>query len=267
MGDETVKGHIVFGKDKNPELINQLPIKRLVGRHEFEAQLDAFPYKNQIDYCDHMPTSNSYCEYQLEMVSTFLPTPIAEYIIERFCEDLDVETYRKIDFDQPCQQCISKQKRILKREYLEKQLVLQHENIETDSYFLIPADWIVKWNLHLCHSSDDDKFMNTYFFDSFETPPEIDNELLLEQGEPESKLRQDLQVGRDYMFVNNRIMQMFVILYGCKNIVGRQEKDIQSSEAAYTGDYVDYFIISAYRRPKASGDSTSRYGKRRLSNQ
>lgn len=111
---------------------------------------------------------------------------------------------------------------------------------------MIPADWIVKWNLHLCHSSDDDKFMNTYFFDSFETPPEIDNELLLEQSEPESKLRQDLQVGRDYMFVNNRIMQMFVILYGCKNIVGRQEKDIQSSEAAYTDDYVDYFIISAY---------------------
>ena len=173
------------------------------------------------------------------MVSTFLPTPIAEYIIERFCEDLDVETYRKIDFDQPCQQCLAKQKRILKREYLEKQLVLKNENIETSAYFMITADWIVKWNLHLCHSNDDDKFMNTYFFDSFDTPPEIDNELLLEQGEDSLKLKADLQAGRDYVFVNSRIMQMFVILYGCKNIIGRLEKDVQSGEATYTGDYVD----------------------------
>lgn len=119
--------------------------------------------------------SNNYTEYNFEMVSTYLPAPIAEYIIERFCADMDLETYKKIDFEKPCEDCIQTQRRMIKRQYLERTLVNKCELAQEGPFFVMPCDWLLKWKLYLFHDTEDDKFMKKYFFDSFELPKKIIN--------------------------------------------------------------------------------------------
>lgn len=115
------------------------------------------------------------------MVSSFLPTPIAEYIIERFCKDMDVETYRQIDFETSCKTCISAQKRLVKRRYFEKQLVKSVEQKSTEAHFVVASEWLMHWKLFLCYDTEDDKFMKQYFFDSLDLPKKVENAALFDE--------------------------------------------------------------------------------------
>lgn len=74
----------------------------------------------------------NYSIWQMDTHSTYLPSPIAEYIVEQYCSDLDLETYQKIDFESVCSICLNFQKRKLKRSLIEKKLVLKYENRESD---------------------------------------------------------------------------------------------------------------------------------------
>lgn len=169
----------------------------------------------------------------MEMVSSYLPAPISEYIIERFCADMDVGTYKKIDFDTPCKECLAKQKRLLLRRHLEKQLVNENEGKESPAYFLVSSSWLVmQWNMNICLDTDNDKFMKHYFFDSFDVPGEIDNsELLDESGE---ELKEKLQETTDYYFVNCFVFEIFERLYGVNIAIGRAEKSLDSAHVEYS---------------------------------
>jgi hypothetical protein len=175
---------------------------------------------------------DTYCEYQLEMVSSYLPTPISEYIIERFCDDMDVNTYKMIDFDSPCKVCLAKQKRLLKRRHLEKQLISKNENKDAPAFFLISQQWLVmQWNMNICLDTDDDK-MKHYFFDSFDLPSSIDNSSLFDEDGEE--LIENLKENSDFYFVNCFVFEIFERLYGVDKAVGRAEKSLKSAAVDYS---------------------------------
>ena len=102
-----------------------------------------------------------------------------------------METYKKIDFEKPCEECIRTHKRLLKRKYCERQLINDLEKQEGHGFFVINSEWLIKWKLYLCHDTDEDKFMKHYFFDSFEVPGPILNAELL--NEEETELREGLE--------------------------------------------------------------------------
>jgi hypothetical protein len=167
------------------------------------------------------------------MVSSYLPAPISEYIIERFCDDMDVETYKQIDFESLCKTCLAKQRRLLKRRYHEKKLVFKNENKPSPSYFLINYQWLMmQWKVNICLDTDSDKFMKNYFYDSFDTPSPIDNSGLFDE-EDEEELRKGLQESVDYIFVNCFLFEIFERLYGVNKIVGRAAKDLKAAEVEY----------------------------------
>jgi hypothetical protein len=125
--------------------------------------------------------SGAYCEFHLSMVASFLPAPIAEYIIERFCDDMDVDTYKKVDFDTACPDCIKTQKRMVLRRHYERTMVNNLKDKQSSAYFVVSAEWLMKWRLYLYYDTEDDKFLKRYFFDSLELPGPIYNEGLLEE--------------------------------------------------------------------------------------
>lgn len=184
------------------------------------------------------PDRDTYCEYQLEMVSSYLPAPISEYIIERFCDDMDVNTYKLIDFDSPCKVCLAKQKRLLKRRHLEKQLINRNEKKEAPAFFLISQQWLVmQWNMNICLDTDDDKFMKHYFFDSFDLPSAIDNSSLFDEDGEE--LIEGLKENTDFYFVNCYVFEIFERLYGVDKVIGRAEKSLKSAAVEYSRGNVD----------------------------
>lgn len=51
---------------------------------------------------------------------------------------MSVEKYQSADFDNVCAQCLTYQKKFLKRRILEKKLIIKYENIETESKQITP---------------------------------------------------------------------------------------------------------------------------------
>jgi hypothetical protein len=136
--------------------------------------------------------ANTLTNFSFELVSSYLPTPIAEYIVERFCSDMDLETYRAIDFNKRCEECSKAQRVLIKRKHSERELIAKLESKECKTYFVVHTDWILNWKLFLFHDTEDDKFLKKYFFDSFETPQAIDNVSLVDADTAD--LREDLDV-------------------------------------------------------------------------
>lgn len=133
-----------------------------------------------------------YCEYHINLVSSYLPEPIADYIIERFCDDMDVETYKKVDFDSACQVCINTHKRLALRRYYERRIIAEIKEKKAEAHFLVSADWMMRWKLFLYYDTEDDKFLKQYFFDSLALPGSINNSALF--ADDGLELREDLAV-------------------------------------------------------------------------
>lgn len=182
---------------------------------------------------DSKAARETYCEYKLEMVSSYLPAPISEYIIERFCDDMDVDTYKQIDFESPCKVCMARQKQLLKRRHMEKQLVHRNESRDSPAYFLVSSQWLLmQWKVNICLDTEDDKFMKQYFYDSFEMPTVIDNSSLFDESGEE--LRENLQEQVDFYFVNCYVFEIFERLYGVNQAIGRAKKSLDSPAVDYS---------------------------------
>jgi hypothetical protein len=163
---------------------------------------------------------------------------------------MDVNTYKRIDFDNPCNECITKQKRLLKRRHFEKQLVNRNENKTSPAYFLVSNHWLMQWNMNICLDTDDDKFTKHYFYDSFDVPSTIDNSALFdEEGE---ELREKLIEEQDFYFVNWYVFEIFERLYGVHKPIGRVEKSLDSEPVEYSRGKVN-FVHKALRRGPTRG--------------
>lgn len=200
------------------------------GKEDFEKKAEA---QGRLASSD----SSTYAEYHLETVSTYLPKPIAEYIIERFCEELGVETYNKIDFDTTCPECLRVGKREVKRKHLERELIAKMEPEESSQWFAISTEWIMKWRLYLYHEGEEDRLMRTYFFDSYEEPPKVDSSSLFDAETP-GILRADINEAEDIFLVNPKVMEVLTKLYGCDIFIGREGKKLSGEEVEYKPSYV-----------------------------
>lgn len=132
---------------------------------------------------------DSYTISELSMRSYFVPTPVSEYIIEKFCDDINPSDFLSIDFSKACEICLRRQKQLVIRRITEQHVVRsfwvrpvkiylqpakdsESEELcpNQDAVFLVDGQWFLKWKLFVNSHEEPDRFMRHSFYDSFLAP-------------------------------------------------------------------------------------------------
>lgn len=128
-------------------------------------------------------SESSFTYYSLKSSSVQLNAKTLERIVRdpKVCIDSNLDILRKVDFKQPCQECIATQQILIVRRHIESKLVqnLQQKDAQDGPFFAINAEWANNWSLFINFADDDSRIVNKFLFDQFKSPESIKNKELM----------------------------------------------------------------------------------------
>lgn len=132
-----------------------------------------------------------YSAHHFNAGSRYLTAELTKELLEQYCFDVDQETLKKVNFGQPCEECLEELRKRAVRRHKEANFVkgiIEKYSEHQGPFFLVNDQWAAEWNLYITYKEDNNSTLNKHLFDAFRPPGSIPNQEVLDRSKAPSNV-------------------------------------------------------------------------------